>query len=127
MAGLAEPGDYEDLAGREAAAAFCGMAYAICSFVGSVDAAVPVVQLVTLPLYFVSGVFVPDNVLPGWLHAIMNVLPVRPLAVTMQAAFTPVTNHGARFAWGALLVIVAWGAVGLFIAARRFSWTPHGR
>jgi ABC-2 type transport system permease protein len=109
------------------AAAFCGMAYAICSFVGSVDAAVPVVQLVTLPLYFVSGVFVPDNVLPGWLHAIMNVLPVRPLAVTMQAAFIPATNHGARFAWGALLVIVAWGAVGLFIAARRFSWTPRRR
>jgi ABC-2 type transport system permease protein len=109
------------------AAAFCGMAYAICSFVGSVDAAGPMVQLVTLPLYFVSGVFVPDDVLPGWLHAIMNVLPVRPLAVAMQAAFIPATNHGVRFAWEALLVIVAWGAVGLYIAARRFSWAPHRR
>jgi ABC-2 type transport system permease protein len=109
------------------AAAFCGMAYAISSFVGSVDAAAPMVQLVTLPLYFVSGVFVPDNVLPGWLHAIMNLLPVRPLAVAVQAAFIPATNDGDRFAWGALLVIVAWGAVGLFIAARRFSWAPHRR
>lgn len=107
------------------AVAFCGIGYAISALVGSVEAAAPAVQLTTLPLYFLSGVFVPDGNLPGWLHSIMNVLPVRPLAVALQAAFIPATNHGARFAWGSLLIVAVWGVVGLYVAARRFSWMPR--
>jgi len=52
-------------------------------------------------------------------------LPVRPLAVALQAAFVPATNHGARFAVVPVLVVVAWGAAGLIIAVCRFSWVPR--
>jgi len=107
------------------AAAFCCMAYALSGLVGNAESAGPMVQLSTLPVYFISGIYIPDNVLPHWLLDVASVLPVRPLAVALQAAFVPATNHGARFAVVPVLVVLAWGAAGMIIAVRRFSWVPR--
>jgi ABC-2 type transport system permease protein len=107
------------------AAAFCCLAYALSSVVTSAESAGPTVQLITLPIYFISGVYIPDNNLPAWLRDVASVLPVRPLAVALQAAFVPAANHGTRFAAAQLLVVAAWGAAALIIATRRFSWTPR--
>jgi ABC-2 type transport system permease protein len=106
------------------AAAFCCLAYALSGLVSTAESAGPITQLSTLPVYFISGIYIPDNVLPHWLLDIANVLPVRPLAVALQAAFVPATNGGQRFALVPLLVVVAWGVAGLVIAVRTFSWTP---
>ena len=106
------------------AAAFCCLAYALSGLVATAESAGPMVQLATLPVYFISGIYIPDNVLPHWLLDIANVLPVRPLAVALQAAFVPATNGGQQFALVPLLVVVAWGAAGLIIAVRTFSWVP---
>ena len=38
---------------------FCCLGYALASVIGSADSAQPVTQVVMLPLYFISGVFVP--------------------------------------------------------------------
>jgi len=107
------------------AAPFCCMAYGLSSVVGSVEAAGPAVQLSSLPVYFISGIYVPDNSLPAWLQHIGSFLPVRPLALSLQYALDPATNGGGRVAPGQLLVIAAWGAVGLIVALRRFSWAPR--
>lgn len=107
------------------AAAFCCMAYALSTVVGSADSAGPMAQLATLPVYFISGIYIPDNVLPHWVLDLGSVLPVRPLAVALQAAFVPATNSGARFAVVPVLVVLAWGVAGLLIAVRRFSWAPR--
>jgi ABC-2 type transport system permease protein len=107
------------------AAAFCCLAYALSGLVGSAESAGPMVQLSTLPVYFISGIYIPDNVLPHWLLDVANVLPVRPLAVALQAAFVPATNGGQRFALVPVLVVLAWGAAGLIIAVRKFSWVPR--
>jgi ABC-2 type transport system permease protein len=106
------------------AAAFCCLAYALSGLVATAESAGPMVQLSTLPVYFISGIYIPDNALPHWLLDIANVLPVRPLAVALQAAFVPATNGGQRFALVPLLVVVAWGVAGLIIAVRTFSWVP---
>lgn len=106
------------------AAAFCCMAYALSGVVANAESAGPVVQLTTLPVYFISGIYVPDSELPHWLLDLANVLPVRPLAVALQAAFVPATNGGQRFALVPVLVVVAWGVAGLLIAMRTFSWMP---
>jgi ABC-2 type transport system permease protein len=76
-------------------------------------------------VYFISGIYIPDNVLPHWLLDVASVLPVRPLAVALQAAFVPATNGGSRFAVIPVLVVVAWGVAGLIIEVRRFSWVPR--
>jgi ABC-2 type transport system permease protein len=107
------------------ALAFCCLGYAITSFIRDEDAAQPVTQAVTLPLYFISGVFVPGSNLPHWLSAIAAVFPVRHLADALLTAYNPHT-HGAGFAWIDLLIVTAWGAAGLVIALRRFSWNPLG-
>jgi ABC-2 type transport system permease protein len=107
------------------AAAFCCLAYALSGLVGSAESAGPMVQLSTLPVYFISGIYVPDNVLPHWLLDVASVLPVRPLAVALEAAFVPATNGGQRFALVPVLVVLAWGVAGLIIAVRKFSWMPR--
>jgi ABC-2 type transport system permease protein len=107
------------------AASFCCLAYALGGLVANAESAGPMAQLSTLPVYFISGIYIPDNVLPHWLLNIANVLPVRPLAVALQAAFVPATNGGQRFAVGPLLIVVAWGVIGLIVAVRTFSWVPR--
>lgn len=109
------------------AASYSAIAYAVSYFVGTVEAAAPAVQLTTLPLYFLSGVFIPSTNLPTWLNDAMSYLPVRPLGVALQAAFVPATNGGSRFDGSALLVILVWGVAGMLFAIRRFSWVPRRR
>lgn len=110
-----------------AAASYAALAYAASYFIGTVEAAAPAVQLTTLPLYFLSGVFIPSPNLPTWLNDVMSYLPVRPLGVALQAAFVPATNGGSRFDGAAVLVILVWGIAGLLFAMRRFSWSPRRR
>jgi ABC-2 type transport system permease protein len=103
---------------------FCCLGYALCSFIRSADAAQPIVQALILPLYFISGVFVPDHTIPSWLRHVADVFPVRHLAQALLTAFNPATS-GAGIAGKHLLVLAAWGAAGLIVALRRFSWVPR--
>ena len=108
------------------AIAFCALGYALVTVINSADSAQPVLQLVMLPLYFISGVFVPATDIPGWLTDVANVFPVRHLQQALLKAFNPYTT-GAGFAWRDLLIIAIWGAAGLVIAVRRFGWAPKSR
>lgn len=102
---------------------FCVLGYALASVVGSEDSAQPIVQAVMLPLYFISGVFVPSDIIPRWLTRIADVFPVRHLSRAMLTAFNPHTT-GAGFAWHDMLILGIWGVAGLVVAIRRFSWQP---
>jgi ABC-2 type transport system permease protein len=46
------------------AIAFCALGYALVSAINSADSAQPVVQAILLPLYFISGIFVPAHLIP---------------------------------------------------------------
>jgi len=81
-------------------------------------------MLVMFTLNAISGIYVPESLFPPWLRDIAQVLPIRPLAVAMQAAFDPRTNGGRYFAWPDLLIVAAWGVAGALFAVRRFSWSP---
>jgi ABC-2 type transport system permease protein len=104
---------------------FCALAHAIVPLIGSADSAQPVVQALILPLYFISGVFFPENNLPHWLAEVGKAFPVYHLAQVLQVAFDPRTR-GAGIAGWSVLWIVAWGAAGLAVATWRFSWAPRG-
>jgi ABC-2 type transport system permease protein len=78
-----------------------------------------------LPLSFISGIFIATSELPGWLAGIGQVFPVEHLAAALLAAYNPYTT-GSGMRWGDLAVVAAWGAAGLIIAVRRFSWLPRG-
>ena len=105
------------------ALSFCCLGYAVASLIHDQDAAQPVTQGIMLPLYFISGVFVAVSTLPRWIVDVADIFPVRHLAAALLTAYNPHTR-GAGLALTDLLVIAAWGAVGLLVALRRFSWLP---
>jgi ABC-2 type transport system permease protein len=105
---------------------FCCLGFAVASIIHDQDAAQPVTQGLMLPLYFISGVFVPISTIPHWLVHIADVFPVRHLASALLTAYNPHTR-GAGFAGTDLAIVAAWGVVGLIVAVRRFQWQPLGR
>src|SRR5207248_10106630 len=85
----------------------------------------PVLQAIVLPLYFISGFFIPSEAIPAWLLHIADVFPFRPLGLALLTAFDPATT-GSGFKPGYPAVILAWGVAGLVVASRRFSWSAKG-
>jgi len=108
------------------AASFCCLGYALTSLIRNEDAALPTTMAFTLPLYFISGVFVAVTALPRWLADVGEIFPVRHLADALLVAYNPQTT-GLGFAGPDLLIVAAWGAAGLLIALRTVSWLPLGR
>ncbi|MEU8510879.1 ABC transporter permease [Kitasatospora sp. NPDC048722] len=104
---------------------FCCLGYALTSVIRNEDAAQPITQAIMLPLYFISGVFIATSILPHWLTVVGDVFPVRHLVEALLTAYNPHTT-GAGFAGTDLLIVAAWGAAGLVVALRRFSWLPRG-
>jgi ABC-2 type transport system permease protein len=103
---------------------FCALGFALTGVIRSVQSAQPVVMGVAMPLFFISGIFIPWTIIPRWLQHIAAVFPVRPLA---SALLAPFIAHGGQSTWngGDLLVIAAWGVGGLVVALRTFKWAPQ--
>jgi ABC-2 type transport system permease protein len=103
---------------------FVFLGFAVAGFVRSFDAAQPVVMALSLPLLFISGVFIPWALVPHWLQHVAEVFPVRALTV---AVLNPYLAHGGRSPWdpAAMAVLAAWGVAGLLVAVRRFRWSPQ--
>jgi ABC-2 type transport system permease protein len=102
---------------------FCALAYAFSTLIANEDAAQPMVQAVMLPLYFISGIFIPAVKLPPWLEHVARFFPVQHLSHGLHHAFAPTTT-GIGIVWNDIIVLVIWGVVGLVVALRRFSWLP---
>jgi ABC-2 type transport system permease protein len=103
-------------------AAFCCFAYAVSTLVRSVGSVQPVVQLVLLPLYLISGVLIPASKLPRAFDDAARVLPLEHVASGLRAALQPGSGLGLRAS--DLAVLGAWTAGALVVALKRFSWLP---
>ncbi len=102
------------------AAAFCALGFAVSSVIPTADAAVPIVNVIILPLLFLSGVFIPLINPPAWMLWVGRIFPVRHFLAGMQAGFL-----GASYNWTDVLVVAAWGAAGVLFAIRFFRWEPR--
>jgi ABC-2 type transport system permease protein len=100
------------------------LGFAVTSLVRAPDAAQPVVLAIVLPLYFISGVFIPIILLPHWLSDIGKVFPIHALGDALLAVYNPHTV-GSGLDWSDLGVLAAWGIVALALATRRFRWLPQ--
>jgi ABC-2 type transport system permease protein len=105
-------------------AAFCALGIAYTRLISSEDAGPAMTNAIVLPLYFISGVFVPKSDLPHGLLTIAGFLPVKPFVDALTTAFDPRTT-GTGIAGGDLAVLAAWGVAGLLLAVRFFVWTPR--
>ena len=105
-------------------AAFCALGLAMTSFIPNADSAPAVVNAVILPLLFISDVFIPMQDAPQWLRDFASVFPVSHLSRAMHEAYNPLTA-GSGFEVKSLIVMAAWGLLGLVLAVRYFSWEPR--
>ena len=106
------------------AASFCCLGIALTAVIPSEDAAAPITNATVLPLYFLSGVFIPQSEIPEGVLHFANAFPIRHFFEAFFAAYDPQTV-GAGFEWGHLGIVAAWGALGLVLAIRYFRWTPR--
>jgi ABC-2 type transport system permease protein len=106
------------------AASFCCLGIALTAAIPSQDAAAPIVNAILLPLYFLSGVFIPDDELPSGVTDFANHFPVRDFFQAFFDAYVPGGSGGLD--WGNLAVVAIWGVAGLLLAIRFFRWTPRG-
>ena len=104
------------------AASFCCLGIALTALIPSQDAAAPIVNALLLPLYFLSGVFIPDDQLPSGVIGFADVFPIRHFFEAFFDAYVPGTE---AIAWGHLLIVAIWGVGGLLLAVRFFRWTPR--
>jgi ABC-2 type transport system permease protein len=103
------------------AAVFSCLGMALAAITPSSEAAPPLANVVVLPLYFISGVFVPTAALPDWLKSIASVLPVAPFVDVITWPYDPL----APAPWTSVAILLAWGLLGLVVAARLFRWMPR--
>jgi ABC-2 type transport system permease protein len=102
------------------AVAFSALGLATSTLVPNEEAAGPAVSIVFFLLLFLSGLWFP--LAPGsTLARISAYLPIRRMIL---ATAQPFVGHGTSpWSWGNLAVVAAWGAVGAYVAIRRFRWT----
>ena len=91
--------------------AFCCLGYALSTAINSEEAAQPMVQAIMLPLYFISGIFIPNINLPAWLRDVAKVFPVQHLSSGLHQAFDPTTT-GSGIVWNDVGVLALWGVAG---------------
>jgi ABC-2 type transport system permease protein len=105
------------------AGCFAALGLAICGLIRSLEGSSAVVNLIILPMAFLSGSFGPTRRYPSALRAIGDVLPLKYLVNSMNAIYL----HGRQI-WdrpGSVAVLAAWAVVGLAVALRRFRWEPR--
>ena len=104
------------------AMAFSALGLATTAVVTNADAAPAVVNAIILPLLFLSGIFFPIEGAPHWMIVLGDIFPVKHFAEAMLGSFY---GPPLQFEWVDVLVVAAWGAVGLALAIRFFSWEPR--
>ena len=104
------------------AMAFSALGLATTAVVPNADAAPAVVNAIILPLLFLSGIFFPLEGAPKWMIVLADIFPVKHFAEAMLGSFY---GPPLQFEWVDVLVVGAWGVVGLALAIRFFSWVPR--
>lgn len=106
------------------AGTFCALGLAMTVFIPNAEAAPAIINGVLLPIVFISGTFFPVD--PSSILAkIAEYFPVRHFITAMFNAFDPAHQSATGISGNDLIIMAAWGAVGLFVAVRRFRWEPR--
>jgi ABC-2 type transport system permease protein len=105
------------------ASAFAGLGLAITGVIRSLEGSSAVINLIVLPMAFLSGSFGSTRSYPRFLRAIADVLPLKYLIDAVDAVYLD-----GREIWDkptAVAVLAAWGVAGVAIALRTFRWEPR--
>ena len=101
-------------------AAFLSIGFMLASFLKTEEQATGVVQIVQMPMMFLSGIFFSFDFLPGFLQTIARLLPLTYLGDALRQVMvngTQVAPLGLDVA-----ILAGWLVVCLTIAGRMFRW-----
>ena len=104
------------------ALAFAAMGLGLTVIVKTAEGSSATVNAIYLPMAFVSGAFFSPHSFPRFLQIAADVLPLTYFIRLTRDVM--LHDHHVWDNWGDLGVVVAWGAVGAFVAATRFRWEP---
>jgi ABC-2 type transport system permease protein len=107
------------------AVSFAGLGLAAASLIRSSEAVAAVVNVIILPMSFLSGAFGETENLPRVLELLADVLPLKYLIELVLATY--VDGDGFWEHPTAIAVLLAWGAAGYAVAHARFGWEPRER
>lgn len=105
------------------AGAFAGLGLALTGFIRSLEGSSAVVNVLVLPMAFLSGSFGPTRHYPKALRVLGDVLPLKYLLDAVNGIYL----HGQEL-WdkpAAVAVLAGWGLFGIVVAIRRFRWEPR--
>jgi ABC-2 type transport system permease protein len=105
------------------AGAFAGLGLALTGFIRSLEGSSAVVNVLVLPMAFLSGSFGPTRHYPKALRVLGDVLPLKYLLDAVNGIYL----HGQEL-WDkptAVAVLAGWGLFGIVVATRRFRWEPR--
>lgn len=94
---------------------FITLGFAV-GYLAGPTSAVAILQMISLPMSFASGLFVPIDVLPTWIRGLAFYLPAYHFGVLARATLAPPTESLAT----SLIWLVAYTAVFLAIAIRAY-------
>ena len=102
------------------AGAFLALGFMLASFLKTEEQATGVVQVVQMPLMFLSGIFFPFDFMPEFLRNFARLLPLTYLGDALRQVMvngTQIAPIGVDLA-----ILAGWLVVCLAIAARSFRW-----
>ncbi|HXE94056.1 MAG TPA: ABC transporter permease [Gaiellaceae bacterium] len=105
------------------AAVFAALGLALTGYIRSLEGSSAIVNVIVLPMAFLSGSFGPTRHYPQALRAIGAVLPLKPLIDLINGIYL----HGQQI-WDrprAVAILIAWGIFGMAVAIRKFRWEPR--
>ncbi len=105
------------------AGCFAALGLGLTGFIRSLEGSSAIVNIIVLPMAFLSGSFGPTRNYPDYLVAIGDVLPLKYLVDALNGIYL----HGQHI-WDkptAVAVLTAWGIFGIVVALRKFRWEPR--
>ena len=103
-------------------AAFLAIGFVIAGFAKTEEASMPIINVVSFPMMFLSGVFFPVTTLPPFLRTIVHYLPltyivdgVRGLMSGQYAAWAPAVQ-------GDILALLVWFVLLAIVSTRTWRW-----
>jgi ABC-2 type transport system permease protein len=104
---------------------FAGLGLGAAALIRSAEAVVPAVNVIVLPMAFLSGSFGPTEGYPDFLEVLAEILPLRHLIDVVGAIVLD-----GEVVWSNatdLAIVAAWGVAGYLVARSRFGWEPRER
>lgn len=100
---------------------FCALGTLVAALVPNGDSASAIANLTIFPLYFLSGVFIPD--VPDSLEGVAGLFPLRPFLLSLAEIFDPAAVGGPD--WQNLAIVAVWGVAAAVLSVKVFRWSPR--